>query len=160
MNLKQIQALEYLLLKLDPAKKLMVSYQGRILSASFLNYFNNKNESILIDEKTYAHIFDEQDKQYFVTNVKKELMEQQESNSGSTFCIDGLRFDLDNGVTPSLFNELCIYIENKSERYTSTKKFETIVRNVTFFETGKLLPFYLFPDDAEFTPVSLVTREG
>lgn len=162
MKLKELQALEYFIFGVNQNKKLVVSYNGKLVSANFLSY--GKHEGMSAEtfvKKDYTDNLSSltvSDTDFFApASIEKILRTNQIGDWIAD--IDGVRFTLnaEKEIGGQLLSTIAHHIENFQG--DDLKVLDTIPNDVNFLETGVHLPYYLFSENDDFTLVSVIDRE-
>lgn len=166
MNIKQIQALEFIISRMNHDKRLVVEYKEQLLSIDFLAYevFDGDDEIYAITNETKKDSFLEysESSNYWASYIFYEGV--GEDNFGQSFVTLGpKKYTIGNHqiLDALAFKNAVEYIQNNSKgaEYRLKKQVDVTPRNVEFIGTNVKLPFYIFPEDADFKPVSLVDRK-
>lgn len=165
MNLKQIQAVEFIISRMNHGKRLVVEYNGKLLSADFLAYFKQSEDSIYAlvnDDNKYA-VLEDSSSDMFYAHTSLYNYKYSDAFDGTFVRLGGHQYKLSNNesVNFQTLKDVLAHVKQSSKKleYTQGKEVNITPRNVEFIGTNKVLPFYLFPKDAEFTPVSILDRE-
>lgn len=164
MNLKEIQAVEFIISRMNHDQRLVVEYNGKLLSADFLSYIKSEEEIYTLTTETNNHYYLEERSSFnyfansiFYNNVSKDTHNFYFVNlEGNRYSISGHQL-----INLGVFKDVLAHVKKYSKKfeYKQRKEVNITPRNVEFIGTNEVLPFYLFPEDAEFTPVSIVDRE-
>lgn len=167
MNLKQIQAVEFILFKINPNKRLVVEYKDQLLSADFLAYSKPYSDTITIyalaDESNSKLLDSENSNMFYAHNSLYDYTRSDDFTDDTFIKLGNKNYKLSENrtVTPQTLKDTVQHVLKYDKDPKSSEK---IMANVTpshvqFLNTNTELPFYLFPEEAEFTIVSLIDRK-
>ena len=166
MNLKQIQAVEFIISRMNHDKRLVVEYKGKLLSADFLAYFNPYGENIYAhadENKDFLPLEEVSSYDFYANNALYSFTYKDNFSDDKFVHLGENKYKLtENGnITPQTLKDVVQHVMeyDKNPENLERKIANVTPRNVEFFDTNKTLPFYLFPEDAEFIPKALVERK-
>lgn len=152
MNLTQIQAVEYIIHDINPNQKLVVDYNGRLLTADFLDYFDS---SVNIGYTGQKEPFEKMNNTYFIHYVLGLYEITSSEFEPNQVRVDGRNYTMNN-ISADLLRDLILGVQTAFEEHKDKKPFLNHPQNVNFLDTNIWLPFYLFPEDASLTIVSII----
>ena len=162
-----MQCLEFIISRMNRNKKLVVNYEGQLISLNFLKYVDYENDLCAItdenEDTSYDFLESASAQNYWAHSVLYENIIKSDFNP-NYIKIAGKKYTVDNQqvIDGFDFKNIVKFVEKKknSAEYRLKKEVNVTPRNVEFIGTNVTLPFYVFPSEAEFTPVSLIDKKS
>lgn len=167
MNLKQIQAVEFIISRMNHNKRLVVEYKDQLLSADFLTYSKPYPDTntiyALTNENNNLAVLEDESSSSFFANSTLYTNTTPDNFGNKRALLNNQKYVLGTNKNIS-FQTLKDTVQHVLEYDKDPNSSEKIMANVTprhvqFLNTNTELPFYLFPKEADFTVVSLIDRE-